>query len=214
MTKTVKLGIIGLGNIGQLHLRHGLNLPNAEVVAVADTSVKALDRAKTLGIKKGYSDYVELLKDPQVDAVVISLPTHLHLKCTQQAAEAKKDVFLEKPIAVTVEQANEVISVTQRNGVKLMLGYPLRFNKQFLQAKENLENGLFGDVEYVHATSVGSGPFFHRADGHSPVPVPDWWFNTQYTGGGVLVDLGVHLINLLRMFFGEIVDIKGQFGHR
>ena len=131
MTKTVKLGIIGLGYIGQLHLRHGLNLPNAEVVAVADTSVKALDRAKTLGIKKGYSDYAELLKDPQVDAVLISLPTHLHLKCTQQAAEAKKDVFLEKPIAVTVEQAKEVISVAQRNGVKLMLGYPLRFNKQF-----------------------------------------------------------------------------------
>ena len=62
--------------------------------------------------------------------------------------------------------------------------------------------------------TVGSGPFFHRADGHSPVPVPDWWFNTHYTGGGVLVDLGVHLINLLRMFFGEIVDIKGQFGHQ
>ncbi|MGD0994185.1 MAG: Gfo/Idh/MocA family oxidoreductase [Candidatus Bathyarchaeia archaeon] len=56
--------------------------------------------------------------------------------------------------------------------------------------------------------------FFHRAVENSPVPVPDWWFNTEYTGGGVLVDLGSHIINLLRWFFGEIVDVKGQFGHR
>ena len=177
--KNVKLGIIGLGYIGQLHLRHSLKLPNAEVVAVADTSSKALDKAKTLGVKKTFTDYADLLKDPQVDAVLISLPTHLHLKCTQQAAEAKKDIFLEKPIAVTVDQAKEVISVAQRNSVKLMLGYPLRFNKNFIKAKEDLENGLIGDVENAHATYISSGPFFHRAEEHSPVPVPDWWFNTE-----------------------------------
>lgn len=212
--KTVKLGIIGLGYIGMLHLNHGLKLPNAEVVAVADNQAKALEKAKTLGVKKTYADYTELLKDPEVEAVLISLPTHLHLKCSQLAAEAKKDIFLEKPIAVTVEQAKEVISAAQRNSVKLMVGYPLRFNKGFIQAKADIENGLLGDVENVHATYIGSGPFFHRADGHSPAPVPDWWFNTDYTGGGVLVDLGVHMINLMRMFFGEITDIQGQFGHR
>lgn len=212
--KTVKLGIIGLGYIGMLHLNHGLKLPNAEVVAVADNQAKALERAKTLGVKKTYADYTELLKDPEVEAVLISLPTHLHLKCSQLVAEAKKDIFLEKPIAVTVEQAKEVISSAQRNSVKLMVGYPLRFNKGFIQAKEDIENGLLGDVENAHATYIGSGPFFHRADGHSPAPVPDWWFNTDYTGGGVLVDLGVHMINLMRMFFGEITDIQGQFGHR
>ncbi len=210
----VKLGIIGLGYIGQLHLIHSLKLPNAKVVAVADTRPKALEKAKALGVKKTYTDYTELLKDPQVNAVLISLPTHLHLRCAQLAAEAKKDIFLEKPIAVTVEQAEEIIASAQRNQVKLMVGYPLRFNRSFLKTKEDIDNGLLGAVENVHATYIGSGPFFHRAEGHSPVPVPDWWFNTDYTGGGVLVDLGVHMINLLRMFFGEIVDIKGQFGHR
>ncbi len=212
--KNVKLGIIGLGTIGQLHLRHSLKLANAELVAVADTSLKALERARTLGVKKTFTDYADMLKDPQVDAVLISLPTHLHLKCAQQAAEAKKDIFLEKPIAVTVEEAKNVISVAERNSVKLMVGYPMRFNKNFVRVKEDLENGLIGDVENAHATYICSGPFFHRADGLSPVPVPDWWFNTEYTGGGVLADLGSHIINLLRWFFGEIVDIKGQFGHR
>jgi myo-inositol 2-dehydrogenase / D-chiro-inositol 1-dehydrogenase len=212
--KNTKLGIVGLGYIGQLHLRHALKLPNAEVLAVADTSPKALERAKALGVKDTFKDYNEMLKNPEIDAVLIALPTHLHLKCTQQAAEAKKDIFLEKPIAVTVQDAKEIISAADCNSVKLMLGYPLRFNRHFMQVKEDLENGLIGDVENVHATYVCSGPFMHRADGHAPVPVPDWWFNTQLTGGGVLVDLGCHIINLLRWFFGEIVDIKGQFGYR
>lgn len=212
--KTVKIGIVGLGAIGQLHLKHGLNLANAQIVAVADTSTKALERAKALGVKTTYTDYNEMFKDPQVDAVLISLPTHLHLKCASQAAEAKKDIFLEKPIAVTVEEAKEVVSVAERNSVKLMIGYPLRFNKNFIKVKEDMENGLIGDVENAHATYICSGPFFHRADGHSPMPVPDWWFNTQLTGGGVLVDLGCHIINLLRFLFGEVVDIKGQFGYR
>ncbi|HSV49616.1 MAG TPA: Gfo/Idh/MocA family oxidoreductase, partial [Candidatus Acidoferrales bacterium] len=70
------------------------------------------------------------------------------------------------------------------------------------------------DVENAHATYISAGPFVHRADGHSPAPVPEWWFNKQLTGGGVFVDLGCHIINLMRMLFGEVVDIKSQFGYR
>jgi predicted dehydrogenase len=212
--KTVNLGIVGLGAIGQLHLKHGLKLGNAQVVAVADTAKSALERAKQLGVKSTYTDYTEMFKDPQVDAVLISLPTHLHLKCAVQAAEAKKDIFLEKPIAVTVDEAKEVISAAQRNSVKLMLGYPMRFNKHFQQLKQDMDNGLIGDVENCHATYICAGPFVSRSDGYGPSPFPDWWFNPQLTGGGVLVDLGCHIINLLRMLFGEVVDIKGQFGYR
>jgi predicted dehydrogenase len=212
--KTVNLGIIGLGYIGMVHLRHSLKLANAKVVAAADLSPKALKQAKSYGVKKTFSNYEDLLKDPQVDAVLISLPTHLHLKCMQQAAEAKKAVFLEKPIATNVEEAKEILSLSEQNSVKLMLGYPLRFDLAFGKLKRDIDNGLIGDVENAHATYISSGPFFHRAEGYSPVPVPDWWFNIQSTGGGVLVDLGCHVINLLRWFFGEIVDIKGYFGHR
>jgi predicted dehydrogenase len=210
----VKLGLIGLGFIGQTHLKHSFKLKDAEVVAAADVSQKALQNAKNLGVKKIFTDYSDLLKDPEVDAVLVSLPTHLHLKCTVEAAEAKKQVFLEKPIAVSIDEAKQIIDVTQKNSVRLMVGYPLRFNKSFIDVKSQLENGLIGEVENAHATYVGSGPFFHRAEGYSPVPVPEWWFNGASTGGGVLMDLGCHLINLLRWMFGEIVDIKGYFGHR
>jgi predicted dehydrogenase len=212
--ETVKLGIIGIGGIGQLHLKHALALGNAEVAAVADTNKSALDRAKALGVKNTYTDYMEMLKNPEVDAVLISLPTHLHLKCAAEAAEAKKDIFLEKPIALTVGEAKEVISSVQQHQIKLMMGYPMRFNRHFIQLKQDMADGLLGDVENVHATYICSGPFVHRADGHSPAPVPEWWFNTKQAGGGVLVDLGCHIINLLRYLLGEVVDVKGQFGYR
>jgi UDP-N-acetylglucosamine 3-dehydrogenase len=212
--KNVNLGIVGLGAIGQLHLKHGLKLANARVVAVADTSKSALEQAKASGIESTYTDYNEMFKDPQVDAVIISLPTHLHLKCASQAAEAKKAIFLEKPIAVSVDEAKEVISSAQRNSVKLMIGYPMRFNEHFTKLKDDMANGLIGDVENAHATYICSGPFVARSDGYGPSPVPDWWFNSKLTGGGVFMDLGCHIINLLRYLLGEVVDIKGQFGYR
>jgi predicted dehydrogenase len=212
--KTVKLGLIGLGGIGQLHLKHGLMLKDAKVYAVADINKNALTHAKDLGVKNTYSEYKMLLADPEVEAVVVALPTHLHLKCTQDAAEAKKHVFLEKPIAVNTQDAKEAIYTTERNGIKLMLGYPMRFNRHFAAIKQEIADGKIGDVENAHATYISAGPFMHRSDGHSPAPVPDWWFNTHLTGGGVMVDLGCHLINLLRWLFGEVVDVKAQLGYR
>ena len=212
--KIIKLGIIGLGYIGQVHLHNSLKLPNVNVLAVSDVSPKALNKAKKLGAKKTLSNYEDLIKDPEIDAVIISLPTHLHLQCACEAAEAGKAIFLEKPVARNVEEAKSILSVAQRNSVKLMVGYPLRFNKTFLRVKEMISNGSLGDIENAQATYISSGPFFHRADGHSPVPVPDWWFNSNLTGGGVLIDLGSHMINLVRWYFGEITNIRSYLGHR
>lgn len=210
----VRLGIIGLGYIGKIHLRHSLKLNNARPIAVSDLSKNAIAKAKDMGIKKAFTDYQLLLKDPDVDAVIIALPTHLHLQCAKQAAEAKKHIFLEKPIARNAEEAKEIISTAQKNSVKLMIGYPMRFNTAFNALKEKLANGTLGDVEIANATYISSGPFFHRADGYSPVPVPEWWFNKELTGGGVLIDLGSHIINLLRWYFGEITDIKSYLKYR
>ena len=212
--KTVKLGIIGLGYVGKIHYRHCLKIPEAELLAVADVSEKALNRAKKDGVKKVFKSYEDLLKEPEIEAVVIALPTHLHLQCAVQAAEAGKDIFLEKPMARNVKEAKEIIAAAEKNSVKLMIGYPLRFDKTLCSAKKQMEEGLIGDVVNANATFVSSGPFFHRADGHAPVPVPDWWWNQELTGGGVLIDLGSHIINLLRWYFGEITDIKSYLGHR
>lgn len=212
--RTVKLGIIGLGYIGQIHHQHSLKIPNAEVVAVADVSTKALNKAKKSGVKKTFTKYEELLKDTEIDAAIISLPTYLHLESAIQAAEAGKNIFLEKPMARTVKEAKEILSAVQKNSVKLMMGYPLRFSKELCSVKDKIDQGLIGDVENVLATFVSSGPFFHRAEGYAPVPVPTWWWNKDLTGGGVLIDVGSHIINLLRWYFGEIADIRSYLGYR
>jgi len=210
----IKLGVIGLGYIGQIHLRHIKRILNAQVVAAADLSKKALTKARNNGVENTYSNYEQLLENPEIDAVIIALPTHLHLECALRAAEAKKHIFLEKPIARNVKEAKEIVSAAYKNSVKLMVGYPLRFNTEFRELKQRISKGEFGDVEIAYATYISSGPFFHRAEGYAPVPVPEWWFNKELTGGGVLIDLGSHIINLLRWYFGEITDIRAQLGYR
>jgi UDP-N-acetylglucosamine 3-dehydrogenase len=212
--RIIRLGIIGLGYIGKIHHRHILKIPNAEVSAAADLSIKALNKLKSEGVKKTYTDYKDMLKDPQIDAVIIALPTHLHARCAIETAEAHKDIFLEKPMARTPEEANAILSAAERNSVKLMIGYPYRFFNRFCEIKEEISSGQLGDIEGVNAAYLGSGPFLHRAEGHIPIPVPDWWFNKRLTGGGALIDLGSHIIDLLRMFFGEITEIKSLLGYR
>lgn len=211
--RKVSLGIIGLGYIGMIHFRHSQRLPNAKLDAVSDLSKSALKRARKANVE-AYTDYDKLLANPAIDAVIISLPTHLHLECVQRAAEAKKHIFLEKPIARKPSEAKEIISVARKNGVKLMMGYHLRFDEAFRNTRSKIRLGLLGDVESAYATFIGSGPFFHRDVDNAPVPVPEWWFNKELTGGGVLTDLGCHMINLLRWLFGDIRDIKSHLKYR
>jgi len=212
--KRAGLGLIGLGYIGKIHLRHSLKLANSRLVAVSDLSKKALSEARNVGVKKTFTKYEQLLKDPDIDAVIIALPTHLHLQCAKQAAEAKKHIFLEKPIARNVAEAEEIISAAKKNSVKLMVGYPLGFNTEFCNLKEKIKSGVLGDIEVAYASYISSGPFFHRAESYAPSPVPEWWFKKELTGGGALIDLGSHMINLLRSYFGEIIDIKCHLRHR
>jgi len=211
----IGLGLIGLGFIGEVHLRNSMKLANAHVLAVSDTSRRALNEVQTTaGIKKTFVDYKQLLKDDSINAVIIALPTHLHAQCARDAAEANKHIFLEKPIARNVAEAKEIVTVAERNSVKLMLGYPLRFNRDMGELREQIKNGSIGDVETAYATFVDSGPFKHRTQDNAPIPVPEWWFNKELSGGGALIDQGSHMINLLRWYFGEIIDIKGHLGYR
>lgn len=213
--KNVRLGLIGLGFIGEVHLRDSLKVPNATITCVADTSKRALKRAHSVpGIENTYADYNDLLKDDSVDGVIIALPTHLHAQCSCAAAESGKHILLEKPIARNSVEGERIVKVAEKNSVKLMLGYPLRFHSSAILLKEQIENGNVGDPVTAYATFVNSGPFQHRTQDHAPVPVPEWWFNKELVGGGALIDNGSHMINLLRWYFGDITNIKAHLGHR
>jgi predicted dehydrogenase len=210
----INLGVIGLGFIGKVHLRNCLNLKSVRVVAAADSSKKALNYARNFGVKQLFTDYNELLKLKDLDAIIIALPTHLHAECAIKAMEKGKHVFLEKPIARNVKEGREIVSAAKKNCVKFMVGYPLRFVPEFVNLKSQMENGILGDIQIAYGVDIAAGPFFHRAESIIPRPVPEWWLNKELTGGGVLVDLGCHMINLLRWYFGEVADVKARLGYR
>jgi UDP-N-acetylglucosamine 3-dehydrogenase len=213
MTK-INIGLIGLGYLGKFHLRNCLRLDSANLVAVADLSKKSLRLAKEMGVQKTFTDYNQLLKQPTVDAVIISLPTHLHTPCAISAAENGKHIFLEKPLARNPQEGKEIISSAKKNAVKLMIGYPFRFNSEYLNLKKKMESGILGDIQTVHAKNISAGAFMHRGEIGIPKPVPDWWLKKELTGGGALMDLGSHMINLARWYFGEVDNVKAYLGYR
>jgi len=170
--------------------------------------------AKRLGVPNTYQDYCELLGSSNVDAVIIALPTHLHAECARAALENHKHVLLEKPLARNTEEGKLILSAADNYGVKLMVGYPALFFPPNERLKAKIDSGELGEIQMVHAVNVGTGPFGHRADTGAPVPVPDWWWKKELIGGGALIDLGSHMINLTRWYFGNIVEAKSYLGYR
>jgi predicted dehydrogenase len=211
--KQVNLGIIGIGNQGKVSLFNSLRLKETKVLGAADLSQKALRYAKNRGVKNVYADYEDLLKNDGIDGVVVNLPNFLHLEAAVKAAEAGKHILLEKPLARNVEEGEKILSAVRRNGVKLMIGYVLRFNPVLRKVHDEIADGLFGSVQIVEATNVSGGPFSPKNDSVGPVQVPSWWFDKELSGGGVLLDLGSHMIDLLGWYFGEVVYVKSYMEH-
>jgi len=201
------MGLIGLGGMGKTHFLNSLRIKTVKVVAVADTSRAACQFAKVHGVAKVYDDYAKLLDNPDIDCVAIALPTFLHAQSAVMAAECGKHILLEKPLARNTREGKLIVSKVQKAGVKAMMGYPLRFS-DLARIKAEIDGGHLGEVVTAQATDVWRGPFFH-------LPVSDWWLDPELSGGGALIDLGPHMINLLLWYFGDkIASIKSQLGYR
>lgn len=197
----VNVGIIGLGRMGRLHMMNCLHIDDVKVVAAADPSKKALNKAKTLGINKLYTDYHVLLNhSSNLDAVVISLPNFLHFNSIQLALEAGLNVFTEKPMACTVKECHEIVKLVEKSSRKFMIGHCVRFIDAVEKMKVNVDEGRIGNLEVVTIEEIMNGPFAHP---RVPAPVSDWWFDPKKSGGGALLDIGYHMIDLFRFFVGD-----------
>jgi len=208
----LKIGMFGLGVNGALHFSNMLHMDDVEVVAVADASKTALKRAKNAGIKHQYKDYNDLLKDRKdLDAIIISLPNFLHHDSIMKSLEAGLNVFVEKPMATKVWQCKEIVNLVEKTGLLLMVGHAMRYYDAIEKMKKITDAGRVGKLEFFTAESIMNGPLSH---GVVPSPVPDWWFDPDRVGGGVLLDLGYHLIDLHRYFMGESKLIFQNFDHK
>jgi len=208
----LKVGIIGLGKMGMLHFRNSLLIDDVKVLAVADQSKKALYKARSLGVKNCFSDYRELLNDfHDLDAVIISLPNFLHFECIQLALESGINVFVEKPLATTSKECSAIVKKVKHSGRKLMVGHCMRFLDAVEKMRDSVNKGRIGSLEVINIEEVMNGPFAH---GVVPTPVADWWFNPQKSGGGVLLDIGYHLIDLFRFFAGDSKVVYSSIEHK
>jgi len=208
----VNVGIIGLGRIGRLHMMNCLRIDGIKIIAAVDQSKKALNKAKSLGVTNLYTDYRELLNDSlDIDAVIISLPNFLHFESIQLALEAGLNVFTEKPMANTVEECRKIVKLVKRSGKKFMIGHNLRFVDAVEKMKDFADKGYIGDLEVLTIEEVINGPFAHPV---VPTPISDWWFDPKKAGGGVLLDLGYHLIDLFRFFVGDSQILFSSLDHK
>jgi predicted dehydrogenase len=148
----LRVGVIGVGVQGQKHIECFQAAHNATVTAICDANESLLkDRAKQYGIAGTYTDYREMLREAEVDAVAIVLPDHLHRTVCEAAFGAGKHVLLEKPMATTVEDAEAIVAAQKRAGTKLMINWSNRWMPAFAGGKAALDAGKLGEPLYIYA---------------------------------------------------------------
>jgi len=200
----VKVGIVGSQFEADIHAASFQILPEeAEVVAVASPTPghpEAL--AKRHGIPRVFHDYRDMLKDKDIEMVTLAVPNKLHARMTIDAARAGKHVVCEKPLCMTLEEADEMIDVCAKQGVLLMYAEELYFTPKYVKAKEMADQGAFGKIYLVKQSEKHFGP-------HAP-----WFWDVDRSGGGVFMDMGCHGIAFAWWFTNRprIRSVTAQMG--
>jgi predicted dehydrogenase len=194
MKKKIRWGVLSTANIGVKKVIPGMQ--RGELCAVTAIASRGLDKARAaaeaLGIEKAYGSYEELLADPDVDAIYNPLPNQLHVPWTAKAAEAGKHVLCEKPLSMTVAEAETLLAVRARTGVKIGEAFMIRSFTQWLRLRELLDEGRIGELRAVVAAFS-----YHNVD-------PTNIRNQVESGGGALYDIGCYCIQAARYAFGAL----------
>jgi len=182
----IGVGVVGLGRIGQLHAEiFNSKIPNAKLVAVSDVVENLVKSASEKFNVKGYLSYEEMLRDAEVDAVVICTPTFLHKDMIMLAAEYHKHILCEKPLTVTVKEAEEVLSKISNSNVILQVGYMRRFDYAYQEAKKKINAGDIGR------------PVAFIGIARDPAPPPGWAADPKLSGG-IFLDMLSHDFDMAR----------------
>jgi predicted dehydrogenase len=187
----IRWGVLGAAKIARTKVIPAMQrAQEGEVTALASRSLEtARSAAAALGIAKAYGSYEELLADPDVDAVYIPLPNHLHVPWSIKAAEAGKHVLCEKPIALSADEARTLVAVRDRTGVLIQEAFMVRQHPQWLAVREEVRGGRLGELRAIQMAFS----YFNR----DPKNVR----NQADIGGGALMDIGCYPIVLSRFLF-------------
>jgi UDP-N-acetylglucosamine 3-dehydrogenase len=189
--ETLNVALVGCGNIGSSgHAPAYTLLPDLRLAAVCDLLPK---RAQALAHKTGaqaYNDYRSILDRPDIHMVDLCVPTFDHARLTIEALQAGKHVLVEKPIAATLQEADAMIAATQESGRSLMVAHVRRFDHRYREIKAAIDNGDVGLPVYIRRAERQRLPF-----------PPEAWFWQPELGGGVILDIGVHIADLLCWYY-------------
>ncbi|MCC3145821.1 inositol 2-dehydrogenase [Halanaerobium sp. Z-7514] len=154
----IRVAVLGMGRQGQIHSKNiAYRIPEAELLCVSDISIERAEKVGIEGVEL-YDDYKEILARDDVEAVVIATSTDTHEQIIKETARAGKDIFCEKPIALSLEAIDEVLDIVDENGVKFMVGFNRRFDPTFMRVKEHLTEGNIGEPHIVNITSRDPKP--------------------------------------------------------
>ena len=211
----IGVGIIGAGVISNLHLRAYSQIPEAKVVALCDLNENLVKKkAKTWGIDKTYTDYINLLNDSKIEAIEILTPQKLHKEMSVAALKAGKHVSVQKPMAVTMAEVKEMVSAA-KNFSKIARVYEnFRFYPAIRKAKELVDNGEIGEplsIRFKLTNGIGGkGDFAHKKS--------ETWNRrmdvAESGGGAVTFDHGYHIYSLAKYFISEIESVFAWIGKK
>ena len=199
----IGVGLVGAGLIGDQHALAFQRVKGARVLAVADPDTARAKRlADTYGVPHAYDDYRRLLENRDIEMICVGAPNFTHRNIVVDAAAAGKHVVCEKPLARTLSEADEMLVATDRAGVKLMYAELICFAPRYVRAKELVDEGAFGRVFQIKHGETHYGP-------HS-----DWFWQGEQSGGGVLMDMGCHSIEIIRWLYDKpaIQSVTAELG--
>jgi len=191
----VRIGVIGAGFIGRVHMEGFSAMEGAHVVGCTDVSSElATAAAQRFGLERVFASADELIRSPDVDAVVVAVPNKAHAPLTVAALEAGKHVLVEKPMALNAEAARQIVDAQAKSGLTVMVAHQMRWLAEAREVKRMAETGELGDVY-----SAKCGMMRRKA-------IPGWgsWFTRmEESGGGPLIDIGVHVLDMAMWLLGD-----------
>jgi phthalate 4,5-cis-dihydrodiol dehydrogenase len=202
----INVGIIGLGGIAKAHFAGIETLDNVRVVAVADlVEEKRREFMEEYNVPRGYSSHLELLEDKDIDAVGIVLGHQLHHRLTIDACNAGKHVLVEKPMALSIQQCDDMIDTAHRKNVKLMCGFTNHFLSTAMKAKEILDSGELGPIITAVSYMSKNWNFTKRPP----------QYRSRFHGGGMWICNGVHVVDrLMWMLASQALSVSATIGTR
>lgn len=210
----IRWGVIGAGDIVKKRVAPAINeLSNSEFVAVTRANADTAEAfAKEFGARKWYADWREVIVDPEIDAVYIATPVHLHAEQTMAAADAGKHVLCEKPMALNVAECDRMIAACEANDVKLGIAYYRRFYPVLERVRQVLAADAIGKPSIAQINAFEYVPLTADED-------RGWFVDPAKSGGGPMMDFGCHRIEVLTDLFGEVrsqksITTKNVFSER